>query len=150
MSGFLWRRYTSRRALLFNLWESSGGICRLCGLKVDYQINRAINRNLWPTIDHIVPRSKGGNHDLSNLQIAHYWCNNQRGDIDLETWDRSKLKPLPKNNPPIGCWINKKKKNSYIKISAENLALCGFAVPFKESIDSVIAKKVDQEDDNNN
>lgn len=32
-----------------------------------------------PTIDHLVPRSRGGSSDLVNLRLAHRRCNNQRG-----------------------------------------------------------------------
>lgn len=30
------------------------------------------------TIDHIVPLSKGGSHDLSNLQLLHRKCNSEK------------------------------------------------------------------------
>lgn len=32
------------------------------------------------TLEHIVPRSKGGTDDMSNLAISHSKCNNQRGN----------------------------------------------------------------------
>lgn len=35
-----------------------------------------------PSIDHIVPLSQGGTHELANVQLAHYRCNlskNNRG-----------------------------------------------------------------------
>ncbi len=33
-----------------------------------------------PTIDHVIPRSKGGTNDLDNLLLACNKCNNKRGD----------------------------------------------------------------------
>ena len=39
------------------------------------------SNNLWsPTLDHVIPRSKGGSDDRSNLRTAHLWCNSLRGD----------------------------------------------------------------------
>lgn len=43
--------------------------------------------------DHVVPRSKGGGHELANLRPAHRSCNRARGDMDLAEWFRRH--PLP-------------------------------------------------------
>lgn len=32
------------------------------------------------TVDHIVPLSKGGTDDPSNLQLAHWRCNQKKAD----------------------------------------------------------------------
>lgn len=32
------------------------------------------------TLEHVIPRSKGGTDDMSNLAISHGKCNNQRGN----------------------------------------------------------------------
>lgn len=60
------------------LWERDGGICQLCGAPVDGDAK-------WPaplslTVDHILPLSKGGKHELANVQIAHSRCNSVKGD----------------------------------------------------------------------
>ncbi len=36
-------------------------------------------RGVATTVDHIVPRSKGGDHNLENLRAACAWCNTKRG-----------------------------------------------------------------------
>ena len=36
--------------------------------------------HLARTIDHFVPRSKGGGNELDNLRYAHRFCNQQRGN----------------------------------------------------------------------
>lgn len=50
--------------------------CSLCGRQVDLSIPAP--SPLSASIDRIVPRSKGGTNDLTNLQLAHRWCNQQK------------------------------------------------------------------------
>lgn len=52
------------------------GICALCGKKTDKTAikGRHILRG-YPTIDHIIPLSKGGSHTWDNVQLAHMACN---------------------------------------------------------------------------
>jgi 5-methylcytosine-specific restriction endonuclease McrA len=56
-------------------------ICQICGLMVDDSaiINGHIRR-LYPTIDHIVPLSKGGAHTWQNVRLAHMGCNAGKRD----------------------------------------------------------------------
>lgn len=37
------------------------------------------------TVDHVVPRSKGGNDDIANLRPAHAHCNYARGARSVAT-----------------------------------------------------------------
>jgi HNH endonuclease len=46
------------------------GPCAICGTF------------LCPTWDHIVPRSKGGSDDPSNLRVLCGWCNSTRNNQD--------------------------------------------------------------------
>ena len=34
----------------------------------------------YPTVDHIVPLSKGGTHTWNNVQLAHMACNSGKCD----------------------------------------------------------------------
>lgn len=52
------------------LRESS--ICALCGDK--FQSMKDVS------IDHILPLSKGGDNSRTNLQLAHFWCNEKKGN----------------------------------------------------------------------
>lgn len=59
------------------LWDIQGGTCGLC----DGAIDRALSwpDPMSPSVDHIVPLSKGGAHAQSNLQYAHLVCNVSKG-----------------------------------------------------------------------
>lgn len=58
------------------LMERDSGICQICGKPVDMNDKKGgrIRRN-YPTMDHIVPLSKGGTHTWNNIQLAHMKCN---------------------------------------------------------------------------
>lgn len=69
-----WISYPERLAI----YEAAGWTCQLCG---DPMSREYSSQDPWsPTLDHIVPRSKGGTDDLSNLRASHMWCNSVRGD----------------------------------------------------------------------
>lgn len=38
------------------------------------------------TIDHWIPKSKGGTNDLANLRLAHPKCNQSKRDLLPEEW----------------------------------------------------------------
>ena len=58
-------------------------VCGICGKPVDFSYKYP--HPLSPTVDHIIPVSKGGHpSDLSNLQLAHRCCNRQKSDKLLE------------------------------------------------------------------
>ena len=58
------------------LLERDRGICQICGLPVDDKdIKNGHARSLYPTLDHIIPLSKGGTHTWENVQLAHMKCN---------------------------------------------------------------------------
>lgn len=69
------------------LWTEQKGRCIYC--------NHSLI--LWdkyrkPTIEHIIPKSKGGTNHYDNLALACFKCNMYRGNIDLELfmdWYRS-------------------------------------------------------------
>lgn len=53
--------------------------CGICGQPVDFSYKAP--HPLSPTVDHIIPISKGGHpSDISNLQLAHRWCNRWKSD----------------------------------------------------------------------
>lgn len=56
-----------------------GTDCGICGLPVDMTLTRA-ESFACPSVDHIVPRSRGGSHEPTNLQLAHLRCNRWKSD----------------------------------------------------------------------
>ena len=63
------------------VFEKSGGICGICGLPIE--TNHGVRRQLWFTVDHIQPISKGGEDTLQNVQAAHNLCNMTKNNLVL-------------------------------------------------------------------
>lgn len=59
------------------LAERDGPTCWLCGNGVD---PAAPAGSGWAgSVDHVVPRARGGRSDPANLRLAHRTCNSRRG-----------------------------------------------------------------------
>lgn len=60
------------------LYKEQGGKCYYCGVRLSYRYP------LYPgeraTMDHIYPRSRGGDHKLDNKVLACQPCNNIKAD----------------------------------------------------------------------
>jgi len=59
-----------------------GTTCGLCGRPVDLSLKRNTDGVMCASVDHIVPVSKGGTNDPSNLQLAHLACNQAKAAND--------------------------------------------------------------------
>ncbi len=57
--------------------KRDGPNCWICGLPFAFQEK--------PTLDHVIPKSKGGSHRIANLKLAHYSCNTKRGNAVTNT-----------------------------------------------------------------
>jgi len=60
------------------VFERDGWMCGICELPVDRDAK-------WPdpgapTLDHVVPMSRGGGHVLANVQLGHFYCNTVKGN----------------------------------------------------------------------
>lgn len=79
-------------------------ICGICGQPVDIKI--PYPHPMSPTVDHIIPISKGGHPSaLENLQLAHRWCNRQKSDkffnIKQERERLEKTSEIDNNDLPL-------------------------------------------------
>lgn len=58
-----------------------GGVCQLCGEKTDRgDVKNGHIGRMYPTVDHVIPLSKGGRHTVENTQLAHMHCNSRKCD----------------------------------------------------------------------
>lgn len=63
---------------LTKLYMRDMGVCALCGRRIDFDGDS--NGAHYPSIDHIIPLSKGGVHRWDNVQLACRECNNKKRD----------------------------------------------------------------------
>lgn len=65
---------------LDNLYERDNGVCHLCNGLCDWddysrRDGAFIVGPSYPSIDHLIPCSKGGVHSWNNIKLAHHYCN---------------------------------------------------------------------------
>lgn len=65
------------------IMRRDGRRCWLCGEPCDFELSRD-GRYPHTTLDHVIPKSKGGGSAPENLRLAHKKCNNDRGSKDAE------------------------------------------------------------------
>lgn len=70
---------------LERLFQRDHGICYLCGQMCDWTDGTEIDGTFiaglkYPSIDHVVPVSKGGTHTWANIKLAHRECNSKKRD----------------------------------------------------------------------
>jgi len=58
--------------------ERDKGICKLCDEPIDLSLT--VPHPMSLTLDHIIPLARGGTHEPSNVQLAHFICNSRKSD----------------------------------------------------------------------
>lgn len=61
-------------------WEISQGICCLCG----YPMHLDSNGPLAYTLEHVIPKSRGGANDETNVDGSHQFCNQMKNGSLME------------------------------------------------------------------
>lgn len=70
---------------LKQLFKRDGGLCSICGKECRWDDSAVMDDGTfvafkdYPSIDHIVPLSKGGKHEWTNVQLACRSCNSKKG-----------------------------------------------------------------------
>lgn len=76
-------RYVDKDITLKKLYDRDNGQCWICGLACDYDDKTYTEKavvagNMYPSIDHVVALSDGGDHSWENVRLAHRICNTKR------------------------------------------------------------------------
>lgn len=78
------------------LYRRDSGVCYLCGGQCDWS-DKDVKQNRvgksYPSIDHIIPVSRGGLHAWNNVRLAHFGCNVEKADSLIPNAE----KLIPKN-----------------------------------------------------
>lgn len=64
------------------IYERDDWTCHLCGESTEP--DSGLYDDWYPTLDHVIPRSKGGGEGMENLKTCHRWCNLVRGVRPVE------------------------------------------------------------------
>lgn len=73
--------------VLFNIDK---GRCYICGGECDWNDKETrptgiVCGDLYPSIDHVIPLSKGGKHEWENVRLAHRICNSKKS-ASISPW----------------------------------------------------------------
>ncbi len=74
---FLNRINSPEKFSRWDIFERDGWVCQICHELVDETMDG--HKPLGPTLDHIIPVSRGGTHTWDNVQLAHRRCNSRKG-----------------------------------------------------------------------
>lgn len=65
-----------------SVFKRDNGICKICGKPCDMSDRTYGDYGPnYPSVDHIIPLSKGGSHTWNNVQLAHTICNSYKRDL---------------------------------------------------------------------
>lgn len=98
------------------LWIEAGKACYWCKKPTRYSKDQAWDST---TIDHVMPRYKGGTSDPSNLVAACQRCNNRRSNEDARGLPEGTLLGKWKENETTPTGIVKK-KSKYVALTADD------------------------------
>lgn len=66
------------------LWDAQRGICAWCCEEIYHPADAReagyLNQGDSPSLDHVIPVSRGGSNYFENLLLVHRDCNGERGD----------------------------------------------------------------------
>lgn len=76
-----------RDITLATLFQRDKGVCYICGCQCNWNDIRkdgdyVITGPKYPSIDHVIPISRGGKHSWTNIRLACRECNSKKTDMD--------------------------------------------------------------------
>lgn len=102
-----------RQQLIEQLIAEDGERCRYCKVRVRKNWMETERHEHDATVDHIVPKAKGGSNKRENLALACRRCNNAKGDRSVEAFLRDPNYPYPKR------WARRRRGVQYVPIPDE-------------------------------
>jgi 5-methylcytosine-specific restriction endonuclease McrA len=75
-------------ALKTVLFRRYGAVCHYCGKECQLYLTDETTRGDLLSLDHKVPRSKGGQHSLDNVVLCCLSCNSRKGTQSYEQFRR--------------------------------------------------------------
>jgi 5-methylcytosine-specific restriction endonuclease McrA len=75
------KHVTKSKIKIRQLCEQQKWKCSLCGGRISLKYKNPDPLSI--SVDHVIPVSLGGTHDLANLRIAHRGCNIKKGNRSL-------------------------------------------------------------------
>jgi 5-methylcytosine-specific restriction endonuclease McrA len=66
-------------------------ICTSCGVKCVHPNKHNYNQSNAATLDHIIPKSKGGSHTYDNVTLLCRSCNTTKRDLILKTYKKNNM-----------------------------------------------------------
>ena len=85
-SGWLYGMARQRHVLAIRerIFNAHNWICHLCGKEIAKgQVYSAATTDTYPSLDHLKPKSLGGDDEEENLRPAHMGCNARRGNREI-------------------------------------------------------------------
>lgn len=73
-----------RRDIVKDLIARDGDRCRYCKIQVRTDTHSYVHFNNDATVDHIIPRSRGGLNGMQNYALACRACNHTKADLSVE------------------------------------------------------------------
>lgn len=74
------------------------------------------------SLEHIIPRSLGGNHSLKNLSISHISCNRIRGNsMDRDEWMR-RVRPNDEKIKSLRRVASLQESDQFMKVLAKKFS----------------------------
>ena len=74
-----WKRVMEKGVKLKRLLHKQGGRCYYCNMSISRHYHQGAP--LEATIDHRIPRARGGTNAAINLVAACFSCNNRKGNM---------------------------------------------------------------------